>query len=389
MKPAQRKYYFRLLMVGAIILVLFFIMFRSSGGVNPPIGSGNHQKVLAGIKLPSGFKFSLYASSVKNARSMTVGDKGTLFVGTRNAGNVYAVVDKDGDRVGETVYTIASNLYMPCGVAFKNGSLYVAEVNRVLRYDNIEDSLASPPMPVVINDSFPDDAWHGWKFVRFGPDGKLYVPVGAPCNVCDQQDPRYASIMRMNSDGTELEIFARGIRNTVGFDWHPLSQDLWFTENGRDWMGDDLPPDELNHAPAAGMHFGFPYFHGNQIPDPVFGKGKDPAGFTACAMELGPHVAAIGMRFYTGNQFPEEYRDQIFIAEHGSWNRSSKIGYRISLVKLKNGEPQSYETFASGFMQDQTVYGRPADVEVLDDGSILISDDYANAIYRVSYSGDK
>jgi len=370
-------------MVTAIIAVSMFILWRRAG-VSLPLGTGDVQTVLREVRLPDGFKIALYAKNVIDARSLAQGENGTLFVGTRNAGKVYAIVDENKDMVADQIYTIASGLYMPCGVAFSEGSLYVAEVNRVLRFDNIETALASPPAPVIVNDSFPDDAWHGWKFIRFGPDEKLYVPVGAPCNVCEKEDQRYSTIMRMNKDGSELEVFASGIRNTVGFDWHPQTKELWFTENGRDWLGDDMPPDELNHAPEPDMHFGFPYFHGNQMPDPEFGINRDPASFTPCVQELGAHVAALGMRFYTGSMFPKKYHNQILIAEHGSWNRSRKQGYRISLVTLEEGRPASYESFADGFMKDEKVFGRPVDIEQLEDGSILVSDDFAHAIYRIS-----
>ncbi|WP_298435418.1 sorbosone dehydrogenase family protein [Geobacter sp.] len=339
----------------------------------------------AGITLPPGFSIAVYAGKVPGARSMALGAGGTLFVGTRDAGKVYAVVDRNGDHVADEVITIASGLQMPNGVAFRNGSLYVAEVSRVLRYDNIEARLKNPPRPVTVNASFPDKTHHGWKFIRFGPDGKLYVPVGAPCNVCEEKDPRFATIMRMDPDGSHLEIFARGVRNTVGFDWHPRTGELWFTDNGRDWMGDDLPPDELNRAPRAGLHFGFPFWHGRDIPDPTYGKKRPRSDFVPPEMELGPHVAALGMRFYTGTMFPGGYRNQIFIAEHGSWNRSVRIGYRITLVRLKGDRAVSYETFAEGWLRDGTVRGRPVDLQVMPDGSMLVSDDKAGAIYRISY----
>lgn len=337
------------------------------------------------IKLPPGFKIQIYASGVTNARQMALGTKGTVFVGSRGEGSVYALQDRDGDQASDTVFTIAENLFMPSGLAFRDGALYVAEVNRVIRYDNIETQLAQPPTPVVVNATFPSERHHGWKFIGFGPDDKLYVPVGAPCNVCEHADPRFASIMRMNADGSGLEVFASGIRNTVGFDWHPATRELWFTDNGRDLMGNDLPPDELNHAPVAGLHFGFPYHHGKTIADPEFGSRRSKATTVSPAQELGPHVAAIGMRFYTGTQFPDPYRNQIFIAEHGSWNRDAKIGYRISLVKLNGAEPVSYETFAEGWLQGQEEWGRPADVMVMPDGALLVSDDAGDRIYRISY----
>lgn len=339
------------------------------------------------ISLPKGFTISIYAKDVPGARSMALSSNGTLFVGTRNEGKVYAVVDRDGNNKPELIITLAQGLRMPNGVAFRDGALYLAEINRVLRYDNIETRLTEPPIPVVVNDTFPQDRAHGWKFIRFGPDGRLYVPVGAPCNVCERRDGRYASIMRMKADGTGLEVFAQGVRNTVGFDWHPETKELWFTDNGRDWMGDDLPPDELNHAPRKGLHFGFPYCHGKRVSDPDFGRWRRCEEFTPPAMELGPHVAALGMRFYTGTMFPDKYRGQIFIAEHGSWNRSTPIGYRISLVRLERSQAVAYEVFAEGWLRGGTAWGRPVDVLVMPDGALLVSDDRAGVIYRISYTG--
>lgn len=337
------------------------------------------------IKLPPGFRISVYASSVPNAREMTLSPSGTLFVGTRAAGNVYAVLDHDHDNKADRVITIVRGLHMPNGVAFRDGALYVAEVSRVVRYDDIDARLDNPPVAVVINDGFPTDELHGWKFISFGPDGMLYVPVGAPCNVCERDDERYATIMRMKPDGSGLEVFARGIRNTVGFGWDPGTKELWFTDNGRDWLGDDLPPDELNHAPLKGLHFGFPYHHGKNIPDPEFGRKRRLEEFVPPAMELGPHVASLGMRFYTGAMFPEEYRNHIFIAEHGSWNRTTPIGYRITLVRLENNQAVKYEVFADGWLQGNRAWGRPVDVLVMPDGALLVSDDQAGAIYRISY----
>lgn len=337
------------------------------------------------IKLPPGFKLSLFASKVPNARSMTLSPNGTLFVGTREKGRVYALLDHNGDNQADELITIARGLYMPNGVAFRNGSLFVAEVSRVLRFDEIETRLHDPPAPAVVYDGFPRDKHHGWKFIRFGPDGMLYIPVGAPCNVCERDDERYATITRMKTDGTGLDIFAHGVRNSVGFDWHPETKELWFTDNGRDWLGDDLPPDELNHAPRKGLHFGFPYCHGRSIPDPKFGDKRQCRKFVLPAMELGPHVAALGMRFYTGTMFPAKYRNQIFIAEHGSWNRSTPIGYRITLVSIKNNRAVEYEVFAEGWLQGSRAWGRPVDVLVMPDGALLVTDDRADAIYRISY----
>ncbi len=337
------------------------------------------------ISLPPGFSISAYAANVTGARSMTLGANGTLFVGSRSRGKVYAIVDRNQDHKADQVITIANGLKSPNGVAFRDGALYVAEINRVIRFDNIEARLNNPPKPVTINDSFPDKSHHGWKFIRFGPDNRLYVPVGAPCNVCDEKDPRFASIMRMAADGSNLEIFVRGVRNTVGFDWHPRTGELWFTDNGRDWMGSNLPPDELNRAARAGLHFGFPYWHGRNIPDPEYGKNRSMDKFVPPEMELGPHVASLGMRFYTGKMFPESYREQIFIAEHGSWNRLTPIGYRITLVRLQGNRAVSYETFADGWLQNGSAWGRPVDLQIMPDGSMLVSDDKADAIYRISY----
>ncbi|SBT09611.1 putative L-sorbosone dehydrogenase [Candidatus Accumulibacter aalborgensis] len=341
------------------------------------------------IKLPQGFTIELWAR-VDNARQMALGQHdghgGTVFVGSMRAGKVHAVSFGANFKV-QGVTLIASGLQLPVGVAYREGSLYVSAVSRILRYDDIERRLDHPPAPVLVTGSLPGDTHHGWKFIAFGPDGKLYVPVGAPCNICDPDPLRHAHILRMNPDGSGLEVYARGVRNSVGFDWQPQTSELWFTDNGRDMLGDDLPPDELNHAPRAGMHFGYPYCHAGDLPDPDFGARRKCAEFTAPAQKLGPHVAALGMRFYTGTMFPPEYRNQIFIAEHGSWNRSKKIGYRVTLVRLQGSKAVAYEPFASGWLQGETAWGRPADVLVLPDGSLLVADDYAGAIYRISYRG--
>jgi glucose/arabinose dehydrogenase len=336
------------------------------------------------IKLPPGFAISLYAGNLPDARSMALSPKGTLFVGSRTEGKVYAVLAQAEETPVRKTLTIAQGLNMPNGVAFRGGSLYVAEVSRVLRYDDIESRLNNPPKPVVIYDKFPEDRHHGWKFIAFGPDGLLYVPVGAPCNICEPDENRYAVITRMKADGTGNEVFARGIRNTVGFDWHPLTKELWFTDNGADNLGDDIPPDELNHAPKKGLDFGYPYCHGGSIPDPRFGK-KRCNEFIPPAQRLGPHVAALGMRFYTGSMFPAEYRNQIFIAEHGSWNRTTPIGYRVTTVQLNNNRAVSYKVFAEGWLRGSRAWGRPVDVLVMPDGALLVSDDEAGAIYRIRY----
>ena len=336
------------------------------------------------IKLPPGFQIEVYAP-VPGPRSLALGDNGTVFVGTQREGSVFALVPRVG--APPEVLTIAKGLNTPNGVAFRAGSLYVAEISRILRYDGIEANLRNPPQPVVVTSRFPSDGHHGWKYIAFGPDGWLYVPVGAPCNVCEPDPDRYALISRILPDGSGYEVFARGVRNTVGFDWDPSTRELWFNDHGRDMMGDDLPSCELNHAPKAGMNFGFPYCHQGDTPDPEFGAKRPCAEFTPPALKQGGHVAPDGLKFYTGTMFPTEYRGRIFTAQHGSWNRSKKNGYRVIMVTLKDNAVQKWDVFAEGWMENERVWGRPVDLLVLRDGSLLISDDYANVIYRVSYDG--
>jgi glucose/arabinose dehydrogenase len=335
------------------------------------------------IELPQGFRLAVYAE-VPHARSLALGKDGAVYVGSRKSDTVCAVRDRDGDGVGESVTTIAEGLDTPNGVAYRDGSLWIAEVSRILRVDAVDTSTA-PAAPAVVRDDLPTDTQHGWKFIAFGPDGKLYVPVGAPCNICRRDDERYAAILRMNPDGSELEVYAHGIRNTVGFAWHPNTGELWFTENGRDRLGDDIPGDELNHAPKPGMHFGFPYCHQGDTLDPEFGKARSCDEFTDPSRILGPHVAALGMRFYTGDMFPEAYRGQIFIAEHGSWNRTDPLGYRVTLARLEGDRVTAYDTFAQGWLQGDEAWGRPVDVLVMPDGALLVSDDHAGKLYRISY----
>ena len=351
---------------------------------------GQSKVQLEKIKLPPGFQISVWADGVANARSIAQSPSGTIFVGTWNAGNVYALQDQNKDGKADRVITIISGLRnMPNGVAFKDGALYVAEINRVLRFDNIESKLEAAGQPAVVTDKFPSDRHHGWKFIRFGPDGMLYVPVGAPCNVCDRGDP-YNTIWRMRPDGSGMEIVARGVRNTVGFDWHPTTREMWFTDNGRDNLGDDTPGDELNRAAKAGLHFGYPFCHEGTISDPEFGAKRPCSGFEPPAQRLAPHAGALGMRFYTGSQFPQQYRNQIFIAEHGSWNRSPGIpftGTRVSVARIDGNKVVSYTPFAEGWLEGRQRWGRPVDLEVLPDGSMLLSDDTAGVIYRITYSG--
>lgn len=358
------------------------------GSIKEPLNTGFND-IINRISLPPGFSISIYATDIPGARSLACSANGTLFVGTRGD-KVYAVRDVDRDGTGETVTVVASDLNMPNGVTLHDGDLYVAEVQRILRYPNIEAILPDTPDPEIVSDEFPSDIHHGWKFIRFGPDGMLYVPVGVPCNICLPPDERYAAIHRMYPDGSGHEIFASGIRNSVGFDWDPKTGDLWFTDNGRDYLGDDLPPDELNYAPEKGSFFGYPYHHGKDIVDPEFGlKAPDACrNCTPAAQELGPHVASLGIRFYTGSLFPSEFSGSIFIAEHGSWNRKDPIGYRVTEVRLRNGTPVSYNPFIEGWLHDGTVLGRPVDLEVMPDGSLLISDDMNGVVYRVRYEID-
>lgn len=340
------------------------------------------------IKLPPGFTIDIFAE-VDNARSLARSPSGVIYVGNRNGDKVYAVKDTDGDFKADKKWTLASGLNMPNGVAFKDGDLYIAEVSRITKLTNIEASLDNPPKAVVVKDDFPKETHHGWKYIAFGPDGKLYVPVGAPCNICDRKEPVYASITRVKADGSGFEIFARGIRNTVGFTWHPQTKALWFTDNGRDMLGDDTPPCELNVAAKPGLHFGYPYCHGGDVKDPEFGSKRACSEFVAPVDKLGPHVAPLGLKFYTGDMFPASYKNQVFVAEHGSWNRSKKIGYNVTLVNVDNNKVTGHEIFASGWLDEATqkAWGRPVDVLVLPDGSMLVSDDHANVIYRISYKG--
>lgn len=332
------------------------------------------------IRLPEGFTIEVYASGLPTARGLSFAPNGTLFVGSK-AGEIYAV------KPNGTTVTVARGLNMPVGVDFFEGDLYISSLSEIVKIENVLGNLDNDPTPQVLIDTLPRDRHHGWKFIKIGPDRKLYVPVGAPCNVCKREDERYASILRMNLDGSGLELVGSGVRNTVGFDWHPDNDELWFTDNGRDLMGDDIPPDELNRALQTGLHFGFPYLHGSSVRDPRFWNNR-PRGvtFQPPEHEFPAHVAALGMRFYTGDQFPEEYRGGIFVAEHGSWNRSEKIGYRVSFIGLRGNRVTDYRIFAEGWLESQRAWGRPADVEIGPDGALYVADDTADAVYRISYN---
>ncbi len=331
------------------------------------------------------FSIEIYAQDVENARQMALGDGGTVFVGSRKAGKLWALTDADGDQRAETVRLIDKGLNMPSGIAFRDGALYVGAVDRILRYDNIEAQLDNPPEPVVVTDALPDKAHHGWKYLRFGPDGKLYIPVGVPCNSCDEEG--FGEIRRINPDGSGMDVFALGVRNSVGLAFHPENGQLWFTDNGRDMLGDDLPADELNHAPRAGMHFGIPYCHQGDLLDEEFGKGKDCADYTPPVAKLDAHGAPLGLAFYTGKMFPAEYKNRLFVTQHGSWNRTEKVGYRVLVLEVQpDGKVLNISVFAAGWLQGEAVTGRPNDVLVMPDGALLVSDDLADVIYRISYT---
>lgn len=337
------------------------------------------------LQLPPGFKISLFAENLPSARSMALGDDGVIYVGSRD-GMVVAVKDSDADGFAEQHFVLAKDLYMPNGVAYKNKTLYVAEVNRIIRFDNIDQHLASPTQPKVIFDKFPNDKHHGWKYLRLGLDDKLYTAVGVPCNICEPKDAIYGSLARLNTDGSGFEILAKGIRNSVGFDWQPNTGHLFFHDNGRDYLGEELPPEELNQWSFRGEHFGYPYCHAGSIADPDIQRPKPCDQTTAPVWKYKAHVAPLGMRFYTGKQFPKMYYHQLLVAQHGSWNRNQPAGYQIALIKFFNGQPVAEESFISGWLNTTgEAWGRPVDLLQLTDGSLLISDDKAGAIYRVQY----
>jgi glucose/arabinose dehydrogenase len=380
----------RRVLVGVALVALvgvgvgYYLLRGYLAGFVPALVAGGEGQLFS-VKIPEGFRITYFAEEVEGARSLTLGPDGLVFVGSRGPGNVYGLVDADGDGVAERTHVIDDGLNSPNGVAFRDGALYVAEISRILRYDDIARRLDDPPEPVVVRDDLPTEEHHGWKFIAFGPDGDLYVPIGAPCNVCESEDPRFAAIHRMSPDGSDFELVASGVRNTVGFDWHPVTGELWFTDNGRDWLGDDSPPDELNRAREPGAHYGFPYCHGKNVRDPEH-TAMSCDETTAPVVELDPHGAALGMRFYTGERFPERYRGGIFIAQHGSWNRSVPVGYRVLYVGLEDdGTPKPPEVFAEGWLHGSAAWGRPVDLVFLPDGSMLLSDDKEGAVYHIDY----
>jgi glucose/arabinose dehydrogenase len=351
-----------------------------------PFGAPAGKLPIPQLKLPKGFKVEVYASGIPNARSLRIGDKGTVFVSNRVLDKVYAIVDKNGKRETKV---IASGLDRPNGLAFHQGTLYIAEGTKISKLEKIEDNLDNPPKPVVVYSDFLNHQSHGWKFMALGPDNKLYVNVGSPCNICEPP-PTNGQIRRISLDGSAADAVARGVRNSVGFDWHPVTKELYFTDNGRDWLSEDLPEDELNRVTKIGQHFGFPYCHQGNFTDREYGWGRSCDEFVKPVALLGPHAAALGMRFYTGKMFPGQYQNAIFVARHGSWNRTKKIGGDVIVVKLnKDGSVKSQEPFLTGFLQNNEYSGRPVDVQLMKDGSLLVSDDHAGAVYRVTYGNTK
>ncbi|NQZ79177.1 MAG: sorbosone dehydrogenase family protein [Ekhidna sp.] len=382
-----------------LLLILLGISCSSNSTTDTPSDDPEKEEIglnsmeglsLSDIVLPEGFKIDVYAR-VNNARSLALTENGTLFVSNRGGDKVYALRDTDGDWKADEKYVIVSGLRSPNGIAFKDGSLYVAEISKLWRFDDIEANLANPPEPTKIYDDYPKDGHHGWKYIAFGPDGKLYVPVGAPCNICESKNEMYASITRMNPDGSEREVYAHGVRNTVGFTWHPETGEMWFTDNGRDWLGNESPACELNRATEAGQHFGYPYCHAGDVVDPEFGDKFPCSDFVKPAQNLGPHVAPLGLKFCTSGSFPAEYKNRVFIAEHGSWNRDAEVGHtghKITMVTEENGKGTSYDDFAVGFLNKETnkAWARPVDLVFAEDGSILVSDDLAGTVFRISYT---
>jgi len=384
------------LLSGSIVLIVSALLSLSTTAQRPAVANNpmnvDPAEYLDKITLPPGFKISIYAKDVMRARSMDVGANDTVYVGTRGVvdrkelGKVFAVVDSNKDFVADDIKTIAEGLNVPNGVALNGTDLYIAEIGTIQKLENIQNNLDSPPKPVVVTEDYPDETYHGWKFIRFGPDGKLYVPVGAPCNTCER-DEIFASITRIDADGKNREIVAHGVRNSVGFDWHPQTNEMWFTDNGRDMIDDNTPPEELNRVTKAGEHFGFPYRYGKDYVDDAFKTDKKAEEFVAPMAEMPAHTAGLGMRFYTGSSFPAEYKYDVFIAYHCSWNRSKPAGYYVMRVDMENGEVKGTEVFAGGWLIDEKYWGRPVDIEFLSDGSMLVSDDHANVIYRISYEG--
>lgn len=353
--------------------------------VNAQKGADEGKNVLERLKVPKGFSISVYADGLQNARQMALSPSGVVYVGSFRAGKLYALKDANNDGVAEKRWVLAEGLNMPTGIAYHRGDLYVAVVDKILRFADVDNHLDKPKSSVFY-DKFPSDKHHGWKYLSFSPQGKMVVPVGVPCNICEV-DERYGRIFALDMKTKALTTLAEGVRNSVGFDFHPKTGELWFSDNGRDMMGDDIPPCEINRVSKVGLHFGYPYFHGGDIADPEFGKDKKASDYAKPALNLGAHVAPLGIHFYRGKQFPKAYHHQLFVAEHGSWNRSKKAGYKVMLATIEDNKVVSYQDFISGFMANEQTYGRPVAMLELPDGSLLVSDDYAHQVYRVKWDG--
>ena len=350
-----------------------------------PVATPADQLPIKKIKLPPGFHVEVYQAGVLDARGMREGDHGTVFVSSLFvAGKIYAITNKGGKR---ELKTIAEKLFLPNGIEFYKGSLYVATPKDITRYDNIEANLDNPPKPVMVYDKLPGQVPHGWKFIKIGPDGKLYVPIGAPCNICEPDRDTYTRIIRMNLDGSNVETVVKGMRNTVGFDWDPRTKQLWFGDNQRDWLAEDMPLDEVNHVTKVGQDFGYPYCHSGIMADPQYGWGHDCKNYVKPALLIGPHAAPLGMRFYTGKMFPAKYRNAIFLTRHGPWNKTQKYAADVVAIFVDAKGHARMEPFLTGLVENNQYLGRPADVMVMKDGSMLVSDDHNGAIYRITYKG--
>ena len=366
---------------------------KKKNRIQSRVGSAFKEKkvLLDQIKIPKGFKIEVFAEGLENPRSLDIGSNGTIFVGTRRNDEhfIYAIRDEDEDGKAEVVKRITKGLeWNPMGVAIRGEDLYIGEIHRIVKYDNIETNLDNPPVPEVIF-NYPPIKKHGDKYIRFGPDDKLYVPVGAPCNNCLEENPIFSSITRISPKGKDFEIVAHGVRNSRGYDWHPETRELWFSDNGRDLLGDDIPPCEVNRMQKVGEHYGYPFWHGYDVKDPEFGDQRPRNDFVEPAYGLVAHAAPVSLKFYTGNMFPKAYKNVMLVSEHGSWNRTKKQGYRIMKLVIQNNKVISYKPFITGWLDEDKndAWGRPVDILQLPDGSLLISDDYAGVIYRLSYVG--
>lgn len=369
--------------------IFFIIVFFLIGSLAYAETSDSHQTSdlpLDKIKLPPGFSIQIW-TTVPDAKSLAIGKQGTVFVTSKATGSIYAISQSDSNEKQTRI--IANGLKSPSGIAYYDGALYVIALNRISRFDQIENNLDRINEPIIIYENLPKESFHSTRYMAVGPDNLLYVTVGAPCDACEADSMQYALIARLNPNGSNFEVYAQGVRNSLGLDWHPKTNTLWFSDIGRDWMGEDIPPDELNHAAAQGLHFGFPYCHASDILDPKFGAKRGCNKSQSPITELEPHVSPHGIKFYSGRMFPPKYHDQLIIAEHGSWNRRSPVGFRLQHFQMENNQIVSKEIFAEGWFNDQKAWGRPTDLLVMPDGSLLVSDDLAGVIYQISYQDNK